>query len=330
MKPWGEFGWLVSWYPDREWVVVSCLGFEERSIGLPTLAQMTGLSVREMHCIRVSDPPNRHTEELEALTDSNQDELMLMFKNANIRREELFVPAQKLARFVDELMYEKDTSVLLDISSFPKRIGLFLLKQFYSHLNLRDLIVSYTPATGYREGYLARDVLPPSALPGYGLGMIPKNESTVIVSVGYSAFDLGDILQQTASSNVRFLMPFPPASPSFRKNWKFLKILNEGLETPVIERINANDTFAVNEWAIGHMDEEKTTTMIALGPKPHSFGLALAQISSNGNAELVYPQPQTYHPKSTYGYVRNPAGEPNILGYGLVRDGLRVLVSPEP
>ena len=229
-----------------------------------------------------------------------------------------------------EAFTEEESSILLDVSTLPKRVFFFLLKQIRRKKTVRDIVVCYAQAEGYREGRFVLNVQPPAALPGFGSLSSEKKDSVVIVSVGYSAFDLRAILQQTDSPNVYFLMPFPPASPSFRRTWRYLKILNDAVEltNPVIERFHALDVFAVYDWLMGHIDTGKSTTMLPLGPKPHSVAMALAQSEYATCSEVVYPQPQGYHPDYSLATATRRDGTAAITAYGLRRDYRDVVGNP--
>ena len=69
----------------------------------------------------------------------------------------------------DNLLTEicsEQKSVLLDLTSLPKRVALFILRLLVENKNVSNLIVCYTGAEGYTEDTLAYDMKPPSALPG--------------------------------------------------------------------------------------------------------------------------------------------------------------------
>lgn len=326
MKPWGHIDWLLSFYPSAAWTLISGIGFERRSATLIEHLSSNGTKLSDIHCIHVDDPENEHTARIDQLTNEHLNIINASIGGISVTRSRLLGPHQQWYDLVEFLAEEGNTSVILDITSLPKRISLFILKQLLSQPKIENLVVCYTKAQGYREGYLAQDVQPPSALPGFGLDSTRKDESVVVMSVGYSAFDLREVLQEASSPDIHFLMPFPPASPSFRRSWKFLKILNEKLELvePTVERISAYDTFAVYDWIMGLMNKDKNLIMLPLGPKPHSLAMALAQIDSKDNAEIIYPQPRLYHPDYATGVHRERNGRPSILAYAMRRNAITV------
>ena len=322
MKPWGHIDWMLRWYPDRRWKLISGVGFEPRCAAIFEHLGKRRISLEAVVGLRIDDPVSQHTEEIDQRADRHQEMISGYFPQAMYERSPLLAPPSRWNDLVEALTSEEPSSILLDVSTLPKRVFFFLLKQMMRKKSVRDIVVCYAQAEGYREGYFVKDFQPPAALPGFGLLNSEERDSVFIVSVGYSTFDLRPILQQTASPNIYFLMPFPPASPSFRRTWRYLKVLNDSVEltNPVIERFSAVDAFAVYDWLWGHIDSRKNTTMLPLGPKPHSLAMALVQMKCGACSEVVYPQPTHYHPDYTLATAKRRDGVAAITAYGLRRD----------
>jgi hypothetical protein len=211
---------------------------------------------------------------------------------------------------------------MLDISTMPKRVFLFLVKRLLSSPNVQDLIVCYARAERYKEGHLTEDAEPPAALPGYARVAEPSGEATLIVGVGYTAFNLGELLQQARGNDLKFLFPFPPGSPAFRRNWRLLHELlpNIPIKTE-IQRLHAMDMFAALDWisTVGQQAKGRVN-LIPLGPKPHALAMALAHRKIGDTAEILYSQPHTYHPEYSHGIAKTRDGLPDILAYCLRRE----------
>lgn len=331
MKPWGHLDWILRWYPDRDWTLISGIGFEPRSTALFAHLRAKHVRLGRAVGLRIDDPPNEHTDQINARADQNERKVAEYFPDVELRRADLFVRPAYWVDLIGTLVGKGSSSILLDVSTLPKRVFFFLLKLLTREDSVRDLVVCYVAADGYREGLFVQDVLPPAALPGFGVTSSQPRDSVFVVSVGYVTFDLRAILQQTASPNVHFLMPFPPASPSFRRTWRYLKTLNDALElaNPSIERFGATDMFSVYEWLVGHIDGTKNTTMLPLGPKPHSVAMALAQMGHATCSEVVYPQPQRYHPDYSLATARELDGTTAITAYGVRRDRRDVIENDE-
>jgi hypothetical protein len=218
-----------------------------------------------------------------------------------------------------------EVSLLLDISAMPKRMFLFLVKRLMASKSIKDLVVCYTRPSMYKEGGLVDNAEPPAALPGFARVDSKGVDSTVIVSVGYMAFNLSDLLEQSRGKFLKFLFPFPPASPSIRRNWNLLNKLappDIAMQTE-IRRIHAMDMFAALEWLNSiHSELSGAIDMIPLGPKPHALAMALAHKNIGESAELIYSQPREYHPMYSSGINKTTDGSHDITAYCLRRDYL--------
>lgn len=325
MKPWGHIDWLLSYYREKSWHLICSASFEGRSTAIPEHLSSKG-SVTNSTIIRIDDPPHPNSGEITQLT--NNSELTII--NTLQKYEKLDAELMVAPAFWDKhLTYicSEQKSIILDVTTLPKRVALFILRRLIENKNVQNLIVCYSVSKSYTEKSLAYDMKPLCALPGFGKTQNGTDNNVVVISVGYSTFDLGDLLEQEKSTDVHFLIPFPPASPSFRRNWKFLEklVANAASMKQEIKRIHANDMFQVYEWLIGHNWKNRGITMLPLGPKPHSIAMALAQLKFNGLGEIVYPQPQRYNPYYSSGPRLLTDNTPDIHAYGLRREGQDVL-----
>ena len=322
MSPWGHIEWLLEWYPARKWTVISAISFESRCTAAIEFLVSTTDKFDQVYVLRIDDPPNIHTQVIRDRTDQNRYVLDSCLEGISHIAAHLMEPPSRWDKLVTDICRKRSRSVILDVSTLPKRIALFVLRQLLRNDSVKDIIVCYTRAGGYREGPLSYDERPPETLPGFGHVESGEKQKVFIVSVGYTRFDLRQVLKETSSRDIFFLMPFPPASPSSRRTWRFLKMLNEDLgpTRPVLRRFNAIDMFATYQWLVGNMRPDALTTMLPLGPKPHSIAMALAQLKHQECSQLVYPQPQRYHPDYSAGTHMDFNGRPSILGYALRRD----------
>ncbi len=306
---------------DQKWRGIVCPSFEPRSIAVPMW--LSNVKPVEKHfLLKINDPPSKYSEELNRRTDLHELEISTLLKQSFEKRE-----ADLLSEIstCDQLARDVATpgaSLLLDISAMPKRVFLFLVKRLMSFSSLRDLVVCYTPPESYREGSLSEHALPPDALPGYARVANHEGQPIVVVSVGYMAYNLGDLLEQSGGKELKFLFPFPPGSPSFRRNWRLLHELVPSIPIQTqIRRIHAMDMFAALDWlstlrnrTMGAVD------LIPLGPKPHALAMALAHRRIGDSAELLYSQPRVYHPEYSSGIRMTQSGRPDITAYCLRRE----------
>lgn len=325
IKPWGHIDWLLPFYGQKTWHLICSASFEKRSTTLPLHLGANGI-ISHSTIIRIDDPPHENTSKITELTNKSELTITKFLKEPEKISSELMALPTVWDNLLTEICSEQK-SVIFDVTTLPKRTALFILRRLIENENVLDLIVCYSSAEGYTEKPLAYDMKPPSPLPGFGKIRSETDNNVVVMSVGYSTFNLGDLIEQEKSTDVHFLIPFPPASPSFRRNWKFLqKLVADAASTNhEIKRIHAYDMFQVYEWLVGQNWESRGITMLPLGPKPHSIAMALAQLQFNGWGEIVYPQPQRYDPDYSLGPKILADGKPEILAYGLRRDGKDVL-----
>lgn len=307
----------------RQWTTISCASFEPRSIALP--AWIANAKVANEHFVlRIQDPINKYTTEVESRTDSAQEAIRgLLAPEVNIRTEKLDAEPTSWNQLAIDACSGGNKSIILDITSMPKRVFLFLTKRILSFSHVRDFVVTYTRAESYKEGLLTENAEPADALPGFGRIIKPDSSATLVVGVGYTATNIGDLLQQARGSEVKFIFPFPPGSPAFRRSWNLLHNLIRDVQVikPEIERVHAMDMFraldlitAMGQRASGPVD------LIPLGPKPHTLAMALAHRRIGDKAEILYSQPRVYHPDYSSGIAKNRYGRSDIQAYCLRRE----------
>ncbi|MDR3427366.1 hypothetical protein [Silvimonas sp.] len=321
IRPWGNVNWLMPRIGAREWSSACCTSFEPRCTAV---SEWVSSNIRggKHFVLRIDDPPNRFTDEIRTRTDYHQGKIFsALGKDVHLHISGLLDSPSLIHQFVRELDLVSG-SLVLDITAMPKRFFLFIVSRLLASKNLRDLVICYTRAEGYKEGLLTEDAEPPSALPGFARVSSDGGDTTMVVSVGYMAFNLTDLLEQARGRQLKFLFPFPPGSPGFRRNWDLLRKLipNISIQTD-IQRIHAIDMFAAMEWIDGlARDSSAPIDMIPLGPKPHALAMALAARKIGDNAELLYSQPRVYHPDYSHGIYMDQAGKAEVVAYCLRRE----------
>ncbi len=324
INPWGSIEWLMPKVGVTGWKGIFCSSFEPRCTavaGWLSTSNMLGESV----CLRIKDPESRFSKDIERVTDVHETVLSKhLKKRVEIIREDLLAEPGVWYKIINQLASCSEVSILLDISCLPKRVFLFAVKRLMSLPNVKDLVICYTRPEGYKEGQFTEDAEPPAALPGFARINESSGDSTVIVSVGYMAFNLAELLEQNRGKSLKFLFPFPPGSPGFRRSWKLLHELAPALDRQTeIKRIHAMDLFAALEWIrITCREAARNIDFIPLGPKPHALAMALAFPEFWDRSEILYSQPRLYHPNYSYGVLKNVRGLPDITAYCLKRNYL--------
>lgn len=322
INPWGNIEWLLPKMGVNQWKGVFCASFEPRCTAVAEWLSTSNF-LGENICLRIKDPENRYSKEIESITDVHEAALARhLKKRIEIVQEDLLAEPGIWYKIVNQIASESEVSILLDISSLPKRVFLFAVKRLMSLPNVKDLVICYTRPEGYKEGQFTEDAEPPAALPGFGRINESSGDSTVIVSVGYMAFNLAELLEQNRGKSPKFIFPFPPGSPGFRRSWKLLHELAPALDRQTeIKRIHAMDLFAALEWIrVTCRETARNIDFIPLGPKPHALAMALAFPEFSDRSEILYSQPRLYHPNYSYGVLKNAKGIPDITAYCLRRN----------
>lgn len=331
IHPWGKVDWLFGKVPSAKWLVVASNSFEERCTALPLMLEEKSI-VNEVVCIDVTSPNRKFDNSLKNLKNKNKCIFNTVFANRVSYVEHALNVQPGVWNDLAKDITSATDSVVLDITALPKRVFFFLLKKLIVDSRIKNIIACYTRAKSYKEGKLTEDAEPPSALPGFGRITADDNGSLVIVSVGYMSFNLNDYLEQGSVKNIKYLFPFPPGSPSFRRNWHLLhKIAHiSGVSTKAdsIKRIHAMDMFAALDWlnetrAEMVVNKGLNMDMIPLGPKTHSLAMALSYIGNEECSEVIYSQPRLYHPNYSEGIMRDANNSPEIYAYCLKADGIK-------
>ena len=218
-RPWGLLDWALSLSANKHWVHVGVLGTEQRS--LAAWKWLKGLNAENGHLfLEIRDNPSSYTNLSESLLSERRNEFRLAGGN-----ESLVLKFDLLAELfaIDQLALNIEStarSVILDITSMPKRFFFPLLRAFCRCQTISDLIVTYTQPEAYeRKEPLNRNSLPWSPLPGF-----PPGEATdelLIASLGFAVEGLLEHSETiTKSPAIKVLIPFPAPLAALRLSWE--------------------------------------------------------------------------------------------------------------
>jgi hypothetical protein len=324
VKPWGSVSWLLPKVGAKSWHLVTSGSFEERCIAFVDWARSSGHVIDSSTVYKIENPPSKSWTDASPLVRSNIATLcnLLPGNGNNIVQADLLGQVGSMLA-LDRLNPDSHDSIVLDITTFPKRFFLFALKQLLSSKKVRNLVVTYASAQEYPESALCEDALPPVALQGFGRIERLRNSPRMFVGVGYTALSVEGILEKAGHSKLDFIFPFPPASPAFRRNWYLLSKLMPA-DKPFgteIHRIHGMDAFEIHDRLVA-WGRDRDLDLVPLGPKPHALGMAMAYLRLGGHCELVYAQPQSYNSRYSQGIARDESGKPRIYAYCLKRDGI--------
>lgn len=214
-------------------------------------------------------------------------------------------------------------SVMVDISSFPKRYFCFILKRLLANPIIQNFVVTYTEAgsRGYSGDHLCDDPLPCDYLPGYTAPVPPASE-WLVVSVGFETLNISSLvsLYRESAKRVKFLVTFPPGLHTNQRQWD---TLFEVAEATGVEHLTVGDIETVSLWDAERVyrrleqwkDERQAIhsargtgrtgngasaiSLAPFGPKPHS--LAMALFAMKYRCGMYYTQPKSYNPDYSLG-----------------------------
>lgn len=306
--PWGELRDIYSTFlHDTDFVVMGCLSFEERCCTVPQELQTDRCQAVEL--IEVLDPPDAYPDysaEIKVRTDQYRQ--LLNGRNILFHSvvSELLIGEDQLIDIINGFTNRVPSvpTIVLDITSLPKRYFCFFVKRLLLQESFRNVIVTYTqPALGgYTSSHLAEDPMTYEHLPGYG-SPLPPSGATMIVSVGFESLGIKPLLEIYSSERkqTRIIMAFPPNGENIKRQWSTLKqMVTDPQEIrgniEIIAGWDAEQVYnTLEQWRY----DTDGLTLAPFGPKPHSLGMTLFAIKFDSG--LYYTQPKSYNPSYSTG-----------------------------
>lgn len=323
IRPWGPAKWLLPKTGINDWHVIAAASFEDRSTAAVEWMLANGYAIASSTLFRITNPPSEHWLTASPKVDASFSLLRNYLAGPNLKIVDIKLLSFATAATANGSLSPINTdSVVLDISTLPKRFSLYSIKKLINDERVSNLLVTYSRAARYPELAMCEDALPPSALQGFARTEPLRGPARMVVGVGYVALSVEEILDKAKHSKLDFVFPYPPASPAFRRNWELLsKLMPEDRpHNTEIHRINGMDAFEVCDrltiWGRG-----TDLDILPLGPKPHAVGMAMAYLKLDGHAEIIYSQPQSYIPNYSEGIAIDETGQADVLAYCLKYNG---------
>lgn len=246
------------------------------------------------------------------------------FDPGEVLQRGLFSGLDDMRSHVTALADRGATGLILDITSFPKMWFFPLVQAALAEKRLADVIVTYTSGTGYAE-HLSENTAPLRVLPGFFAEDGRSRHDSLIVGIGFEPLSLVPLLSDQVSDRVRLIFPFPPGPPGHRRNWMFVKqiedlTLQQQMD-PDRVHIHMYDCPQVFEALCEMTDNGAQTAAIApYGPKTVSLAMCLYALAV-AEADLprvpvYYAQPQRYALDYTDG-IGTFGKAPDARGYCL-------------
>ncbi len=326
INPWGMLDWIYPKIKVNKWHVITSSSFEARSIALGEWLVINKVKLKSSSIFHIENPPSENWNKSLPLRQNNYTRLQSLLNSQPLAIIEanLLEPALKSVTEMFHSLPDGNESILLDITTLPKRFALLVFQKLMDSKDIKNLLVTYSKAENYPEMRLSGNPLPSQALQGFGR-IEDHNPKRFIVGVGYVALNIEELLNSSSGKKLDFVFPFPPASPGFRRNWNLLSKLipNEFPSSTEIHLVNSMDAFEVSD-IVTAWGGTNDLNIVPLGPKPHALGMAMAYMKLNGTSELSYPQPQVYQYNYSEGILKNSQGVPQIIAYYLKRNGERL------
>jgi hypothetical protein len=322
-RPWGLLPWVLSKLAPRTWSVIGCFNTEHRC--LAAWSTFVGRSrVGRSLFIEVADPPSRFSSLKAKILKERAATLRAIGSPSDgVLKWDLFVQHSLIVDMVEQFTEASESSVILDISTFPKKFFFPIVKVLLRSSKVRTLLVTYTVPQRYYEGAFSEDPKPLAPLPLFGPETFPERPIDVaFVGVGFVPLGIIEMFQPSGhQAAVRLFFPFPVGPMEFERNWEFIRYLEKSLpetaKDPV--RVPPHHVSDVFEHICSETANGRRAAIFApFGPKPIS--LAMCLYANLTGSPAYYTQPTVYHPEYSKG-VRVVNGVQETYAYCLRLDG---------
>lgn len=320
-RPWGTLNSVLSLSSQKKWGFIGTIGAEERSLcawqfmkNYNLVDTKLFLQINPMaHSKYASENYKRLKMRLEQFTSqggnhSEVEEFELM--------SELYLMNPILSR-----ASSLSDSVVLDISSMPKRFYFLILRSLVCNSNIKNLIITYTLPESYTNEFLYEDIDVWKNLPGFG-GQYTDKKENLIVSIGFLVESLNNYLSTTTDlGKISVMIPFPSSLSVQRRTWESVANLESDKDSSRFKKYREdtlNLSAAFDRIVSISNNPEFKTAFAPFGPK--TFSAAMCLYAMQTDSAVYYPQPTVYHPEYSIGIKNN---DPNnaINAYWIKHDG---------
>jgi hypothetical protein len=324
-RPWGILNWLLDRYPgSAQWSFLGCLGTERRSISAwETLFQLRRLDTYRL--LRITDLPSRHAQLFSLRLGERSAEIQSAGGDLTMVRDcELTAEHWRIVEAVNEFAAGAGTSVVLDITSLPKRYFFPIIRILIQlpPARLKNLIVTYTVPESYTKEHLAENFGDWAQLPLFNGQYAREKASLLVIGVGFEALGLQDRVETAESGRtIAFLLPFPAPIKAFQRSWELLRRLQEHQppQSFAVYRVDVKDASDAFDRLVSITNRGvRRADLAPFGPKPMS--LAMCLFAAAADLQVFYTQPTVYHPDYSIG-VSKRDGVAETYAYAVRIDG---------
>ncbi len=319
-RPWGKIDWLLSLSDGKEWHFVGTLGTEERSLCSWKLMKDIGVLKGELF-LQIRD------EDSEKYRDQSQVALKTRYKEfQKYGGDRTTVDVLELMSelFIIQKLAHKATgageSIVLDVTSMPKRFFFPLLKALTLNNNIKNLLVTYSSAASYIDDALYEDIDSWKNLPGFG-GCDSSREN-LIVCIGFLVESLKSYFSNMPDhGKIIMIIPFPAPLALLKRTWESVSNIEFDQDRRQFEkyRVDSLDMSTAFDYIVSLTSNAQNPTAFApFGPKPISVAMCLHALQSDSS--VYYPQPTVYHPEYSIG-IKNNDPMSAVTGYWIKHEG---------
>jgi len=315
-RPWGILDWILSRGPDITWDLIGCFGTEERSLSV----------WQQLHCrqrlgniklLRISDKPSRYSTAAAERLDVRLQQLKEAGGDVSFIEDHDITENQgDILKIFDNFVTTKGQSVIVDVTSLPKRFFFPIIKILMKMKTTENLMVTYTRPESYTADKLAENFDDWAHLPMFLGGYERKPAEILIVNVGFAPMGLKrELGQGEPGLPIRLLFPFPAPPRAVRRAWGFVQNLQKGrsLKSFTLYRTDAKDISGAFNRLVSLTDGGRLKAELApFGPKPISVAMCIFAVLTE--SEVFYTQPTVYHPDYSTG-VSQINGIPETYAY---------------
>jgi hypothetical protein len=318
-RPWGAVDWVLSLGVAQRWRFIGALGTEERSLCGWSYLRTNGLTASELF-LEVGDVESvKYAQRTRNALAARKSELVAHGGSLTaVRALPLMSELFRIQRFAKEADDGSD-SVVLDITSFPKKFFFTILRQLVFSSSVKNLVLTYTSPAAYADDApLYENIETWQTLPGFAS---PSSDPEMwIVSIGFLVESLRYHFGSNPNSPVKLLMPFPAPLGSVRRMWESVEGLRQNHVAARFSehRVDGLDmSAAFDRIVILSKNLDDRVAFVPFGPKPISAAMCLHALHSS--ASVHYAQPTVYHPEYSRGVLDGDASRA-IAAYWIKHD----------
>lgn len=303
-RPWGPLHWALPLSSPKQWKFVGAIGTEVRSLCCWTELRRLGVLSGELLAQILDVDSDKYRIRATAALETRRTEFARSGGSIdNIREIELMAESFKISALARECEFQ---SVILDISSLPKRYFFLILQFLVRSTAVQNLIVTYTSPESYVEDApLYEDIEEWKTLPGFGGRR--ANPDIWIVSIGFLVESLKKYVGGNPEEKMKLLIPFPAPLAALRRTWQSVASLEQGHIEGRFDKYRV-DTFDMSAafnriCSLAGGNPPKEIAFAPFGPKPTSAAMCLYALQTESSVH--YPQPTIYHPDYSKGIKKN-------------------------